>query len=79
VDPATGTGLRSAHEALYQLAVPDMLAGVAGDGAGDGADVPTAFVAVTVNVYAVPFERPTTAIGDAVPVATTDPGLEVTA
>jgi hypothetical protein len=35
------------------------------------------FVAVTVNVYAVPFERPVTVIGEA-PVAVKFPGLDVT-
>ena len=29
--------------------------------------VPTAFVAVTVNVYEVPFERPVTTSGDDAP------------
>ncbi len=34
--------------------------GVTGAEAADGADVPTAFVAVTVNVYAVPLVSPVT-------------------
>ena len=40
--------------------------------------VPMAFVAVTVNVYAVPFVRPVTVIGDAPPVAEKPPTVEVT-
>jgi hypothetical protein len=40
--------------------------------------VPTLLVAVTVNVYAVPFVRPVTVIGDADPVAVNPPGLDVT-
>jgi hypothetical protein len=35
----------------------------------DAAPVPTALVAVTVNVYASPFVRPVTVIGEEVPVA----------
>lgn len=40
------------------------------------ADVPLAFVAVTVNVYAVPLVNPETVIGDA-PVPVKLPGLDV--
>jgi hypothetical protein len=40
--------------------------------------VPTALVAVTVNVYAVPFERPVTTIGEVPPVALKPPVFEVT-
>jgi hypothetical protein len=55
---------------------------VAGITAFDGADaapVPAAFAAVTVNVYAVPFDRPltTTEVAPAV-LAVTPPGLERT-
>ncbi len=39
--------------------------------------VPTAFVAVTVQVYAVPLIREPTAIGLAPPVAVIPPGLQV--
>jgi hypothetical protein len=35
-------------------------------------------VAVTVNVYDVPFVRPVTVIGDDAPVAVNPPGFEVT-
>ena len=44
----------------------------------DGGPSPSAFVAVTVNVYAVPFDRPVTIIGLVAPVAVKPPGLEVT-
>ena len=46
--------------------------------AADGADVPTAFVAVTVNVYATPDCKPVTLIGEAAPVPVNPPGDEVT-
>lgn len=39
---------------------------------------PTALRAVTVKVYAVPLVKPGTVMGDAVPVAITPPGEEVT-
>lgn len=40
--------------------------------------VPTALVAVTVNVYAVPFDKPVTVNGEDPPLAVNPPGLEVT-
>jgi hypothetical protein len=40
--------------------------------------VPLAFVACTVNVYAVPFVKPETVIGDDEPVPVNPPGLDVT-
>jgi hypothetical protein len=40
--------------------------------------VPYALLAVTVNVYVVPFERPVTVIGELPPVAVNPPVLEVT-
>ena len=46
--------------------------------AADAGPVPTAFVAFTVNVYAVPLVNPVTVIGLAGPVAVLAPGLEVT-
>ena len=46
--------------------------------ATDAVDVPIAFVAVTVNVYAVPFVSPVTVIGLEVPVVVMFPGDEVT-
>jgi hypothetical protein len=51
-------------------------AGVTELDAADAVDVPLAFVAVTVNVYAVPVVRPDTVIGLA-PVPVKDPGDEV--
>ena len=44
----------------------------------DAGPLPTALVAWTVNVYAVPLVRPVTVIGLAVPVAVLPPGDEVT-
>jgi hypothetical protein len=46
--------------------------------AEDAGDVPIAFVAVTVNVYAVPLLKPETVIGLEPPDAVTPPGLDVT-
>ncbi len=40
--------------------------------------VPFAFVAVTVKLYVVPFERPVTVIGDDPPLALKPPTFEVT-
>ena len=40
--------------------------------------MPLAFIAVTVNVYAVPSVRPVTVIGDDAPDAVMLPGDEVT-
>jgi hypothetical protein len=59
--------------------------GAAGVGAGsemlfdaaEGPPVPTALVAVTVNVYTTQVERPVTVIGEPVPPAEIAPGLEV--
>lgn len=53
------------------------VAGVTGLVEVEAAPVPAALVAVTVNVYGVPFVRPVTVIGDDVPVPT-PPGLPVT-
>lgn len=47
----------------------------------EGADpepAPSAFVAITINVYAVSLVRPVTVIGLAVPVAVIPPGVETT-
>ena len=44
----------------------------------DAADVPFTFVAVTVNVYAVPVVSPETVIGEDEPVPVKLPGEEVT-
>src|SRR5665213_2090788 len=58
---------------------PPPLAGVTGVDAVEGADAPTALVAVTVNVYAVPLVRPETVTGGAVgAVAVNAPGDDFT-
>jgi hypothetical protein len=44
----------------------------------DGVLVPTPFVAVTVNVYVVPFVRPVIVIGDEPPEAVKFPTLDDT-
>ncbi len=44
----------------------------------DAVLVPAAFVAVTVKVYAVPFARPVTTIGEDPPVALNPPTFDVT-
>ena len=48
--------------------------GVTEDDAADATDVPLEFVAVTVNVYAVPDDNPLTVIDDALPVPVIEPG-----
>jgi hypothetical protein len=44
----------------------------------DGVPVPTLLIAATVNVYETPDAKPVTEIGDAVPVAVIELGVEVT-
>jgi hypothetical protein len=46
--------------------------------AADAGEFPTAFVAITVNVYAVADCRPVTDRGDDAPDAVYDPGEDVT-
>ena len=55
-----------------------VVAGVTLFEADEADPVPTAFVAVTVNVYAVPLVRPITVIGDEPPAPVNPPGLEGT-
>ena len=64
--------------ALTLVGAPGTVAGVTLFEADEADPVPTAFVAVTVNVYAVPLVRPVTVIGEAPPVPMNPPGLEVT-
>ena len=65
--------------ALIPVGVPGVVAaGVTEDEALEVVPVPTALVAVTVKVYAVPLVRPVTVIGEDVPVAVIPPGEEVT-
>jgi hypothetical protein len=84
VDPPVLAGAVNEIVALPFPAVAETLVGAPGVVAGvtallvpDGVLVPEAFVAVTVNVYAVPFVRPVIVIGDEPPVAVA-PVLEVT-
>jgi hypothetical protein len=44
----------------------------------EATELPNSFVAITVNVYAVPFVSPVTFIGEVVPVTGEVAGLEVT-
>jgi hypothetical protein len=61
------------------VGAPGTVAGVTPFDAADAAPVPSAFVAATVNVYAVPFVRPATviAVHGAVHVPVMAPGDEV--
>ena len=64
--------------ALPMVGAPGTVAGVMLFDGAEAGPVPTELLALTVNVYAVPLLSPVTVIGDAFPVATIDPGLEVT-
>lgn len=64
--------------AVTPVGVPGTETGVTPADGRDAVPVPSTFVAVTVNVYAVPFVNPVTVIGLAVPVAVIPPGLDVT-
>jgi hypothetical protein len=44
----------------------------------DAGELPTEFVATTVNVYAMPLVRPDTIIGELGPVAVIPPGFDIT-
>ena len=59
------------------VGAPGTVAGVTAVDGVDAAPGPTAFVAVTVKVYAVPFARPDTVIGDDVPVPVNPPGFDM--
>ena len=68
---------------LPRVAVPivgasGVVAGVTALLAPDTVLVPIPFVAVTVNVYGVPFVKPVTVIGEEPPVAVKPPMFEVT-
>jgi len=60
------------------VGAPGTVAGVTDADAEDAEPFPIAFVAVTVNVYAVPFVNPETTIGDDDPDPVNPPGEEVT-
>ena len=64
--------------AVPMVGAPGVVAGVAALLALDALPVPTSFVAVTLNVYAVPLVRPVTVSGELAPLAVNPPGLEVT-
>jgi hypothetical protein len=59
------------------VGAPGTVIGVTLLEAADAGPVPYALVAVTVNVYAVPFVSPVTDNGLVVPVAVKPPGLDV--
>ncbi len=57
-------------DAVTPVGDPGTVVGTAREAEGvDARDVPTELVAVTLHVYARPFERPTTLIGDPAPLA----------
>jgi hypothetical protein len=64
--------------ATGEVGAPGTVAGVTALEVSEGAPVPTAFVAVTVNLYEVPLVRPVTVIGVVAPVPVKLPGCEVT-
>jgi hypothetical protein len=57
---------------------PGTVAGVTLFEGADASPVPTAFVAVTVKVYAVPLASPVTVMGEAAPLTLPPPGEDVT-
>ena len=70
----TKDGIKLDLEWLHRVGI----GGVTLFDAADAGPVPEAFVAVTVNVYAVPLVNPVTTIGEPAPLAVIDPGLDVT-
>ena len=60
------------------VGAPGTVAGVTAADTLDDTLSPTAFVATTVNVYAVPFVKPLTTIGLDAPLAVAPPGDAVT-
>jgi hypothetical protein len=80
---ATNATLAEAFPAVATTAVggPGTVFGTAGVTAVDATEateLPTAFVATTVKVYAVPFVNPVTFMGEVAPVTVIPPGLDVT-
>ena len=65
-------------EAKTAVGAPGAVAGIAAADATDAAPLPAEFVAVTVNVYDVPFVRPVTTQEVDALVQVNDPGVEVT-
>jgi hypothetical protein len=85
VEPPLLTGASKETVASPLPRTAETLVGAPGTVAGtiellvpEGVPVPTAFVAVTVNVYVVPFTRPVMIIGEEPPVAVKPPTFEVT-
>jgi hypothetical protein len=64
--------------AVPTVGVPGTVAGVTEFDAADAVPVPTALVAVTLKLYAVPLVNPVTTMGDEAPVPVRPPGAEVT-
>lgn len=64
--------------ALTLVGASGTVAGVTEFDALDAVLVPMALTAVTVKVYAVPFERPVTVSGEPLPLAVNPPVFEVT-
>ncbi len=64
--------------AVPTVGAPGTVATVTEFDAADAGPVPTALVAVTVKVYAVPLVRPETTMGEELPVPVNPPGDEVT-
>jgi hypothetical protein len=60
--------------AVTLVGAPGTVAGVTALEASDAEELPTAFVAITVKVYAVPFVKPVTEIGELPPVPVKLPG-----
>ena len=60
------------------VGAPGTVTGVTEFEADEAVPVPTAFLAVAVNVYAVPLVRPVTVNGELAPVAVIPPGIDVT-
>jgi hypothetical protein len=64
--------------AVTPVGASGTVAGVTATEGADEADVPTAFVAVTVKVYSVPFVNPVTRQGEVLLEHVTLPGFDVT-
>jgi hypothetical protein len=64
--------------AVTDVGAPGVVAGVTELEAAEAVLVPIAFVAVTVNVYAVPLTSPVIVIGEPLLVAVKPPVLDVT-
>ena len=64
--------------AAIAVGAPGTVAGITLLDAAEGAPLPTAFVATTVNVYAVPFVRPVTVNGLPAPDDVSPPGFDAT-